>query len=58
LAELIDTIIPDIYKLYRQNKVLNAEEMIIEEINAYITAGGSSEKKNSYANLSRVSNLL
>jgi len=58
LAELINTIIPDIYKLFRQNKVINAEEMIIEEINAYITVGGSSKKKTSYSNLSRVCNLL
>ena len=58
LAELINTTIPDIYKLFRQNKVINAEEMIIEEINAYITVGGSSKKKTSYSNLSRVCNLL
>ena len=58
LAELINTIIPDIYKLFRQTKDINAEEMIIEVIQAYITVGGSKKKKSSYANLSRVWILL
>ncbi len=59
LLELVHSIIPEMISLLRTNKVVNAEDLIITELNTYIEAQGPKKKSQDWQKtLTKVTSLL